>query len=197
MADKKITDFTAATVIAAGDYMEIETAAGNSRKVLAEHAGLAAGTSFPGSPSSGDVFYRTDRNIEYFYDGTRWLSTATYSIGTTAGAASATFSHLLANPWAGTYDIYVEKLVYLFVITSATTGSNYFTGQVFSQDATTPTNIGAGASGQSQTQNSYVATTQTPNVVVGSSTDAFGCTFTRVGSGVGFMCFSITFRLVG
>jgi hypothetical protein len=39
-------------------------------------SGLAAGTSFPGSPSDGDLFYRTDRNILYFYKSsvTSWLS---------------------------------------------------------------------------------------------------------------------------
>jgi hypothetical protein len=36
---------------------------------------LAAGSSFPGSPATGQHFFRTDRGIEYYYDGTRWLST--------------------------------------------------------------------------------------------------------------------------
>jgi hypothetical protein len=34
---------------------------------------LPSGTSFPGSPSSGDTFYRTDLNVWARYDGTRWL----------------------------------------------------------------------------------------------------------------------------
>jgi hypothetical protein len=34
----------------------------------------ASGTSFPGSPSTNDQYFRTDRNLGYYYDGTRWLS---------------------------------------------------------------------------------------------------------------------------
>jgi len=41
---------------------------------------LDKGSSFPGSPTSGDQFYRTDRNLQYYYDGTRWLSTTLYSL---------------------------------------------------------------------------------------------------------------------
>lgn len=41
MADKKISDFTAATTVASGDLFEMENAGGNSRKITA--ANLAAG----------------------------------------------------------------------------------------------------------------------------------------------------------
>ena len=33
---------------------------------------LASGTSFPGSPSEGDLFYRTDEHLWYIYNGTTW-----------------------------------------------------------------------------------------------------------------------------
>lgn len=75
----------------------------------------ARGTSFPGSPASGDQFLRTDRNIEYFYDGTRWLSTTLYHgmIGAAPAAAQPTgtaFNPLSywINPHGTTYDIYIE-----------------------------------------------------------------------------------------
>lgn len=38
-----------------------------------------AGTSFPGSPATGQTYFRTDRLLEYAYDGTRWLSTEIYT----------------------------------------------------------------------------------------------------------------------
>jgi len=41
MADKKISDFTAASSIADNDYIEIETAGGNSRKVTGANAKLS------------------------------------------------------------------------------------------------------------------------------------------------------------
>ena len=42
--------------------------------------GYDEGTSFPGSPSTDDKFYRTDLNLLYFYDGTRWLTVEQYVI---------------------------------------------------------------------------------------------------------------------
>lgn len=31
-----------------------------------------SGTSFPASPSEGDVFYKTDEHVLYIFDGTSW-----------------------------------------------------------------------------------------------------------------------------
>jgi len=87
--------------------------------------GGASGTSFPGSPTTGDKFYRTDRNIEYFYDGTRWLSTQifTLEIGVSdvvqPRSVTSSFQHRVANPWAGLYDIYVEEGVFSYFLTAA------------------------------------------------------------------------------
>ncbi len=39
---------------------------------------IPGGTAFPGSPSTGQRFFRTDRGLDYYYDGTRWLTTTLY-----------------------------------------------------------------------------------------------------------------------
>ena len=44
-------------------------------KVTAAGLLTLGGSSFPASPASGDIFYRTDLHMEFYYDGTRWLST--------------------------------------------------------------------------------------------------------------------------
>ena len=36
--------------------------------------GLSDGTSFPGTPSEMDFFYRTDEHKWYIYNGTDWMS---------------------------------------------------------------------------------------------------------------------------
>jgi hypothetical protein len=66
------------------------------------------GTSFPGSPALNDRYYRTDRNIQYYYDGTRWLSTHLFdqSFGTFSGIA-ATTSLYLTVPALGTYGVWL------------------------------------------------------------------------------------------
>jgi len=43
---------------------------------------IASGTSFPTNPDEGDVFYRTDQNTFYVYDGTSWVE---WEIETHAG----------------------------------------------------------------------------------------------------------------
>lgn len=40
--------------------------------------GISSGTSFPGSPSNNDLFYRTDRDLLYFYNGSIWLTVNKY-----------------------------------------------------------------------------------------------------------------------
>lgn len=57
---------------------------------------LGEGTSFPGSPTTNQRYFRTDRGIEYYYDGTRWLTTQTRTI------AFAPFSQFANNMAAST-----------------------------------------------------------------------------------------------
>src|ERR1700754_4638544 len=114
MADKQIGDMTAATLPLTGAELVHVVQGGNSRQADV-NALRPRGTSFPVSPATGDVFYRTDRHIEYYYDGTRWLSTQLFTIGpfqpdstalnsltTSAGA-----TRRAASPWNGVYDMYV------------------------------------------------------------------------------------------
>ena len=53
-------------------------------------AGVDKGTSFPGSPSGGTLYYRTDVDILFQYDGSRskWLSVDTHTL--TCGRSAIT-----------------------------------------------------------------------------------------------------------
>lgn len=73
-------------------------------------SGSAAGSVFPGSPSVSDRFFRTDRGIEYFWDGTRWLSMQQFTVPLSWEAAiSSDLETFSAIPWAGVYGIYLER----------------------------------------------------------------------------------------
>ena len=48
-----------------------------------------AGTSFPASKATGDRYWRTDLDMEFFWDGTRWVTTQLFH-GGSAGMASFT-----------------------------------------------------------------------------------------------------------
>lgn len=39
---------------------------------------LPSGTAFPGGPADNDLFYRTDHDLLYFYNGTYWLTLTEY-----------------------------------------------------------------------------------------------------------------------
>lgn len=69
--------------------------------------GLDRGTSFPGSPATGDIFYPSDRNIEYYYDGTRWLSTHLYIVNCGQMQVTASTAIYLAVPLKGTHNIWL------------------------------------------------------------------------------------------
>lgn len=162
---------------------------------------VGSGTSFPVSPSTGDLFWRTDRNIEYVYDGTRWLSTVVYSLPinnfdvTGVQPKTATTSAFAAAPWTGVYDLYVETGT-VVTFNTATTSTNYFTFQFSKWDAGTQTSIGSSISGQGNPINVFVAQSVTINAVM-SGVEAFGCTCTETGADTCHIYPALTYRLVG
>ena len=199
MADKKISDFTAKATIDAGDFIEIETVTGNSRKVDAKLVGLAFGTGFPAGPAAGDRFTRTDRNIEYYYDGTQWLSTALYSamfnndiaLPITGGTAAR-----LINPYYNVYNIYVISATQTALMTT-TTASNYFVTQLKAYTGATPANLGSTLSTQNVTINTYASLTISINAVVASTVNVIDASVVETGIASGYLNQSITYRLIG
>lgn len=83
--------------------------------------GYDEGSSFPGSPATGDKFYRTDRNILYFYDGTRWLTVdeKPLTFPTTGAVLSASSQYCrMPNPEVGRYGgLYITRAAYHFEVT--------------------------------------------------------------------------------
>ena len=53
---------------------------------------LSSGTSFPGSPSEGDLFYRTDLHKWYIYNGTAWVTLTLVSALNTVTSSSLKYS---------------------------------------------------------------------------------------------------------
>jgi len=49
------------------------------------------GTSFPASPTTNDRYFRTDLQLEFFYDGARWMTTQLFSAYTSLEAYASTF----------------------------------------------------------------------------------------------------------
>ncbi len=108
-------------------------------------SGLRSGTSFPGSPSDGDLFYRTDRKILYEFDttSTHWLSLDRkyFDLG---------MGDLLDNgTTAGTVrrasiveDVYIESWGTTVYVNTTNNGSNFWSFALRkATGAYTPTNL--------------------------------------------------------
>lgn len=119
MADKATSALTAGSSLSVADLI-YAVIGGNSRKLTAGQVGVAFGTSFPGSPATDDRFYRTDRRIEYFYDGTRWLSTQLFQLDFSHAVAVATdFDAYHTVPYRDTYGLWMERFESVALRTAA------------------------------------------------------------------------------
>lgn len=161
-----------------------------------------SGTAFPGSPSDGDRFFRTDRGIEYFYQasGARWLSAHLFTIGAAGVQLAATSTLFMPLPFIDTYDIYVETASLQTQLTSGTTSSNYFTFTFRKVDGVgTATDLGTTQSTQNDTLSNYAIRHQAINDVVDttSGTKQFALNCTEVGASVVNVGASLAYRLVG
>lgn len=158
-----------------------------------------SGTSFPGSPSTNDRFYRTDRQIEYYYDGTRWLSTQLHTIAIqNSTAQSATFATDIVNPWASIYSLYITNFIFMSRQTAGVSSANYFTGVLQNtSDPATPTAITGTLSAINNTLDKYIQKREASNVVVADTVTCFRFLFTETGTATALLGAAFNYKLVG
>ena len=158
------------------------------------------GTAFPSSPPTGARFTRTDRNIEYFYDGTRWLSAQIFELGsvipnTTGPTVSAATQSDMANPWAAKYAIFIEELVFTCRLTAGTPSADYFSAQIF--DNVAGVTVGAAISAQGNTLGDCVAKRQAINAAVAATSHNLRVFYTMTGAPTAILNAAMIYRLVG
>lgn len=101
----------------------------------------STGTSMPGSPSTNDRVFRTDLGLEFFYDGTRWLSSQLFTIhgimlasnGTAGLTNAANISQYATDQ---TLSLYMQKLTYNVYVSTTNSGSAYWTLNLKEADGT-------------------------------------------------------------
>ncbi len=90
-----------------------------------------SGAAFPTNPSDGQMFYRTDRYIVYFWKASvsRWLSVPRYE-GMVGGLFSVT-----VNTGIGFFpmdsDIYLEAFIITGRVATTNDGSNFWTAKLY------------------------------------------------------------------
>lgn len=106
--------------------------------VVVPLGGYPYGTAFPGSPASGDIFYRTDRNMEYFYDGTRWVTTQIFFIEfkhedsgfTWPLTATSATTHRAILPFGDDYDVWLMDWYLTTSVATTNNGTNFWTSTI-------------------------------------------------------------------
>jgi hypothetical protein len=96
------------------------------------NAGYSEGTSFPVGPSTDDKFYRTDRNILYYYDGTRWLSVQVFreTFFPSDNTNPTTTDAAALGAWPvrqGDNGVYVLTLDAVTLVSTTNDGTKYWT----------------------------------------------------------------------
>lgn len=140
----------------------------NINRLMAQQTDFAtSGAAFPtDNLFTGRKFFRTDRGIDYYYDGTRWLSTFNKTMSLTA--FSAFMNALAATATASmrcaildtTYGVYVESLVLSYFVSTTFTAVNHWT---INLNRTTA----AGGLGTPLSGTDLFTTGDLPNTVIG------------------------------
>ena len=107
------------------------TLLGSGNLVITATGGYAEGATFPGSPTNGTKFYRTDLNWLCFYDGTRWLTCHEYSqpiaiqdiLVPRAVSSAASTGYLALRQ---DFDLFLTSLTIMSLTVSPNNGSNYW-----------------------------------------------------------------------
>jgi hypothetical protein len=132
---------------------------------------LNPGTSFPGTPATNTLCFRTDRGILYFYNGTRWLSVHLYEhyLGQAAGISATTQYH--TTVWTATYDVWVEDLIATMYCGSGLSGSAYWTLEVYHPDGASSGSVIASVNNTSGTNAEWVRKAATIDALMGTGVD--------------------------
>lgn len=83
-----------------------------------------SGTAFP-TAATGDRYWRTDLGLEFYYDGTRWLSETIFD-GDGFGAVSSSIQFGFAPLWHSEYAVWLLDLYTVSRVNTTNNGSNYY-----------------------------------------------------------------------
>lgn len=162
--------------------------------------GTQSGTSFPGSPATDDRFYRTDRRIEYFYDGTRWLSTQLFTGDTQVQQVdlprtSSGGGLRCGNPWFNLYDIYMVDAAFY---SNVSTASSWTVDLKKNKDSATGGDSVQLAAYTNTTNGQWTGSRQAVGAVVTKDWQFFETTFTEnSGTASCYGACAFSYRLVG
>lgn len=145
-----------------------------------------SGTSNPGSPSSGDLFFRTDLGLLIYYDGTRWLTVNEYTLPLhNANALEPMTATNGSGNSVGVPDLtqggmWVTRLSITTLVLTTTNSTNYWTIQFQSAAPSgTKHSIGSSFDTKTDTADQYQKHTVTVGAQVTAGDVLFHHTLTK------------------
>lgn len=167
-----------------------------SGTTLSSSGGYAAGSSFPGSPSSGDKFYRTDRNLLYYYDGTRWLTVNQYRAGEIDLANAAVTS--LSGPRVAPANMFINDIFTTIFVNGTNTALIYWTVDLQWATAANVYTSLSSHSTQSLAGSTWHVFTTSVNAPLDANARVFRLLATETGTaGNVFTSIGYTYRMIG
>lgn len=200
MADKEISTLTSAGALTGAELVHIVQSS-NSRQTTTQDiadlssSGIASGTSFPGSPSTNERFFRTDLGLDFYYDGTRWLSVNEYHLSLTApnSGVTATTVYYSDVPFLGTFGMYLERTEGVFFRSATATWNIALDWRNAAGTATTlDTQSGSGG-----TNGNWIEYSNDLSAVLDATAKSFGTVFSEVSGTATFIArASLIYRII-
>lgn len=190
--------------LAAGSDGEVLTLASGvpSWAAAAGGSGLSTGTSFPGSPSAGDRYRRSDIDyMVFFYDGTRWVSEQIFkeSLGRVSSISStASVTDTCPTLKAQGYDAFLLNFTWVPYVNGTNSGSAYWTAQLtYIDSGGGNTAITAGMNTSADSGSTALSKNEAIDAVLTSDALVLGVLYTETGSaGNLYSRASITYRMI-
>jgi hypothetical protein len=167
-----------------------------------------SGTSFPASKATGDRYWRSDLALEFYWDGTRWVSSTLYTAGPGAFDGSTT-ANLNGWPestsgavvgrmalWHADFAIWLVSLYATTYVQTTNSGSHYWTVSIVG--GVTATSYG-GVSTAADSADAYTGHSAALNVAAGATERSLNLTVTKTAGTPGaiYAPSIVTYRLIG
>lgn len=173
VATDAIWDAAGDLAVGTGADTAAKLAKGNAGAVLAMSNGALAwngGTSFPGSPATGDRYWRTDLAEEFYYDGTRWLSTVISRLALGTFQNISVGATLDMSVEAADGDVWLIAMYASLYTVTTLDGSKYWNLELFKYDAGSGTSLGS-VNNQGGTANTYIRKKLAIGALLGTGMD--------------------------
>jgi hypothetical protein len=189
----------------AGEFLKTNGAGANPAWAAGSGGGISSGTSFPGSPSNNDLYYRTDLDLLCFYDsgGSRWMTVNEYTLSGTQvslGVHSVTAVDPTTFPVPSDYNIFVTRIALSMFVLTTNSATQYWTAsfsQFNSAGAAIGGVLGSTKSTISAAANTYIRYDIDVNTALDANARIIYPTFTKVSTaGNLYPAYSVLYRKI-